>query len=80
METVRRILEVDRHEINYLRITIESYDRMAVVSTLDADMAMIELRIAPGCESFIDELLYSLKTDEGVKVEGRDIFWPGITI
>ena len=66
METVRRILKVDRHEINYLRVTIESYDGMAVVSTLDADMAMIEIKIAPGCESLIDELLFSLKSDEDI--------------
>ena len=35
METTKRTFLVDREEINYLRITLESYDGMAVVRTID---------------------------------------------
>jgi hypothetical protein len=65
MQTIRHIFRVDRRDINYLRTTIESYDGMAVVSTLDPDKAYLEIRIAPGCEQLITELLDSLR-EEGL--------------
>lgn len=68
METVKSVLWVDRREINYLRTTLESYDGMAVVRTLDPHKALIEIMIAPGCEHMISELLDSL-----IKIEGLNI-------
>jgi len=65
MQTIKRLFRVDRRDINYLRTTIESYDGMAVVSTLDPDKAYLEIRIAPGCEQLITELLDSLR-EEGL--------------
>ena len=35
METTKRIFKVDRQDIHYLRTTIESYDGMAVVRTVE---------------------------------------------
>ena len=66
METTRQVFRVDRREINYLRVTIESYDGMAVVSTVDPQEATIELQVSPGCEGILAELLRSLRVDEGV--------------
>jgi hypothetical protein len=66
METTRHIFRVDRQEINYLRVTIESYDGMAVVSTVDPQEATVEVQVSPGCETIISELLRSLIVDEGV--------------
>ena len=43
METTKHIFKVDRREINYLRVTIESYDGMALVKTIDPQSALIEL-------------------------------------
>ena len=65
MQTIKRHFRVDRKDINYLRTTIESYDGMAVVSTLDPFKAYLEIRISPGCEQLISELMDSLR-DEGV--------------
>ena len=65
MQTIRHIFRVDRSDINYLRTTIESYDGMAVVSTLDPGNAYLEIRISPGCEQLISELLDSLR-EEGI--------------
>jgi hypothetical protein len=64
--TSRRVYRVDRSEIAYLRTTLESYDGMAVVSTIDPYEARIEVAIAPGCEELIFGLLDSLKTNEGL--------------
>lgn len=67
MQTIRHIFRVDRRDINYLRTTIESYDGMAVVSTLDPGKAYLEIRISPGCEQLISELLDSLR-EEGLDI------------
>ena len=69
METIQRFFQVDRREINYLRLIIESYDGMAVVRTIDPYKAVIELRISPGCENIVFELLESLKKHEGIRID-----------
>lgn len=69
METIRRTFCVDRQEINYIRLTVESYDGMAVVRTIDPHTALIELLIAPGCEETVMELLSDICHREGVRLE-----------
>jgi hypothetical protein len=68
MEMIRRLLKVDRREINYLKITIESYDGMAIVKTIDPNAALIELQISPGCETLVFELLDSLENVESISI------------
>lgn len=68
MESIKRTFLVDRCEINYLRITLESYDGVAVVRTLDPHEAKIEIMISPGCEDLVSELLESLVKDEGLSI------------
>jgi hypothetical protein len=70
METTKRTFLVDRKDINYLRITIESYDGMAVVRTIDPNphKAKIEIMISPGCEDLISNLLESLRKNEGLDI------------
>jgi len=72
MQTIRHIFRVDRRDINYLRTTIESYDGMAVVSTLDPGKAYLEIRISPGCEQLISELLDSLR-EEGLDLDALKV-------
>ena len=68
MNTIKRYFLVDRGEINYLKLIIESYDGMAVVRTIDPYKAAIELRISPGCESLVFDLLDYLNKNEGIKL------------
>jgi len=68
METIKNIYRVDRREINYLRVTIESYDGMAVVRTIDPYEALIELQISPGCVDLISELLDYLRKNEAINL------------
>lgn len=68
METIKRLFHVDRKDINYLRSTIESYDGMAVVSTLNSRTAVIEIQIPPGFEEQVDELLDSLRNEDGISI------------
>ena len=73
MESVKRIFRVDRREINYLRVIIESYDGMGVVKTIDPYTALIEVRVSPGCEHLFSELACSLVQNEGILlVENTD--------
>jgi hypothetical protein len=62
------VLKVDRKDLSYLRWTVESYDGMALVSTLDPALAYVEIRIAPGCEGIVTDLLNHLAREEGVGV------------
>ena len=73
METTKRIFKVDREDIHYLRTTIESYDGMAVVRTVDPGEATIELLIAPGCENLISRLLAALREKEEIRLEAVGI-------
>ena len=57
---------MDRKDINYIRSTVESYNGMAVIKTLDPNVATIEIRISPGCEELVSELLDSLTEEEGI--------------
>ena len=72
METVRRVFSVDRSQIAYLRMTFESYDGMAVVKTLDARQALIEILVAPGCQDLVEQLVEDLVKREGVKLVPQD--------
>jgi len=66
------VLKVDRKDLSYLRWTVESYDGMALVSTLDPALAYVEIRIAPGCEGIVTDLLNHLAREEGVGVARLD--------
>ena len=68
METIKHIFKVDRREINYLKITIESYDGISVVRTIDPYEALIELQISPGCEILVLELLNALVEQESIQI------------
>jgi len=54
--TVRNYL-IDPHQIHYLRFIIEAYPGMAVVSTVDPELGLVSIAVAPGCESDILRVL-----------------------
>jgi hypothetical protein len=66
------VLKVDRKDLSYLRWTVESYDGMALVSTLDPTRSYVEIRIAPGCEGLVTDLLNHLAREEGVGIACLD--------
>jgi len=69
MQTIERVFRVDRKDIHYIRSTIESFDGMAVVTTLDPYEASIKIRISPGCEYLVLELLDSLVKEEDLYIK-----------
>jgi hypothetical protein len=68
VESIKEVFQVDRHEIAYLRVIFESYDGMAVVRTLDPWKALIEISVAPGCQTMVHELVEDLIKREGIKL------------
>ncbi len=66
METIKLTYLVKPKDISYLGWTIQSYDGIAVLKTIDPYKAIIELQISPGCEEVVFELLDALKEQEGI--------------
>ena len=71
LNCTKQIFKVDRREIHYLRFTLETYDGMALVSTIDPFVALIEVSMAPGCEKLVLELLDALKRDEWLRISSH---------
>ncbi len=69
MESVRLTFRVNRKDISYLRYTIESYDGMGIVKTLDPKSALIEVKTAPGCEETVRQLITAVQREDGIPVE-----------
>jgi len=81
LETTKWMFKVNREDIHYLRTTIEAYDGMAVVRTvepggdgslrrqMEPGEATIELLIAPGCEDLVLRLIAALREKEGIPLE-----------
>jgi len=74
MQTVKLIFRADRKDINYIRSTVESYSGLGVVKTLDPYSAIIEIRISPGCEKWVSELLDYLIENEGIYLTEEGYF------
>jgi len=72
METHKVLYRIPRRDIAYLRMTMESYDGMAVVRTVDPRAALVELQISPGCETFVQEILDHLTIQENIPLERID--------
>ena len=70
MHSLKKIYKVKRKDINYIRWTVESYDGMAVVRTVDPQTSYIEILISPGCEHWIESLIHSLREDEHIEIYG----------
>jgi hypothetical protein len=71
METCSHIFRVNPREINYVQVTLGSYDGMVAVRTIDPGAALIELQMAPGCEDFVFEVIKHLVEMENISM-GQD--------
>ena len=60
MQAQRWRYRVDRRAIAYLKFIIESYDNLALVTTVDPREGVVELQVPPGCEATVRELMADL--------------------
>lgn len=72
LRTVDRFYRVPSSAICYLRYTIESYDGIAVVSTVDPAQGLILVQTAPGCEDILDDLIDHLIKNEYIPIQKVD--------
>jgi hypothetical protein len=49
---------IDPVQIHYLRFILEAYEGIAVLSTIDRKMGLVQISAAPGCESDLDSILF----------------------
>jgi hypothetical protein len=60
LETTRRCYRVDRSRISFVKFILEAYDNVAVLSTVDPRRGLVQIRIAPGCETLVDGIVADL--------------------
>jgi hypothetical protein len=63
LKSTRKLFQVDRKMVAFIKFIFEAYDGIAVITTLDPYEAKIELNIAPGCEDDALHVLEDLKHD-----------------
>jgi len=44
-------------EIHYLRFTLEAYEGLATLTTLQPQLGLVQLNVAPGCEEDVRKIL-----------------------
>ena len=63
METIKKYYRVDRREICFLRFVFEAYDGIAVLTTVNPELGIVEINIPPDCEDEVEMVLQDLKKD-----------------
>jgi hypothetical protein len=67
LESVRKYYRVNRKDIAFLKFIFESYEGLAVVSTVDRGTGCVLLHISPGCveeaEAVIKDLGAALRIE-----------------
>lgn len=56
-KTTRRRYRVDRSQISFIKFILEAYDNVAVMSTIDPRQAIVQIAIAPGCETMVKGIM-----------------------
>ena len=60
MKTTNIFYRVNPPDIFFIRYVFEALDGIAVITTLPADKQVIVIRVAPGCEEDVHDVIESL--------------------
>lgn len=60
MKTSNQFYRVNPGDICFIRYVFEAQDGIAVITTLPSDKEVIAVRVAPGCESEVAEVVAGL--------------------
>ncbi|MBW2623699.1 MAG: DUF4911 domain-containing protein [Deltaproteobacteria bacterium] len=71
METTQVRLKIDRSKLSWLKFVMESYEGLALTTTLDPVAGLVLVSVALGAEKDVAELIESMRADLGI-VEGWD--------
>jgi hypothetical protein len=64
------IYRLDPHEIHYLKFTLEAYEGMAMLTTLDSQAGVVQLSVPPGREVPVQALMKALGREIELKRVG----------
>jgi len=62
-ECLKRHYIMPPAHVHILRFILEAYEGLGLITTLDPDLGLIELRVAPGCEEDLAQILNAEKDD-----------------
>ena len=74
MGCIERYFKLRRADIVFVKYTFEALDNLLVLTTVNRERDIIVLRIAPGCEAEVEDVLRSL---EGV-ISMEEVFDPDL--
>lgn len=60
MKTSNQFYRVNPGDICFIRYVFEAHDGIAVITTLPSDKQVIAVRVAPGCEQEVADVIESL--------------------
>jgi hypothetical protein len=63
LRSTRKVFQVERKSVGYIKFIFEAYDGIATITTIDPFPAKIEINIAPGSEIDVDKILDDLHKD-----------------
>ena len=63
MKSLKKYYRVDRRKIAYMKFTIEAYEGVGLLSTVDSGSGLVVLHIPPGREAEVDVIISDLKND-----------------
>ena len=67
MQTTQKLFRLERSEIAFVKFIFEAYDGIANLTTLDRQMGIVRLTIAPGCEwlalKIIEDLQHTIRIE-----------------
>jgi hypothetical protein len=59
-KSARKVFQVDRESVGYIKFIFEAYDGLAILTTIDPLVAIVEVKISPGSENDVEEILEDL--------------------
>ncbi|MCX7822565.1 MAG: DUF4911 domain-containing protein [Syntrophobacterales bacterium] len=69
-ESTRRYYRVHPEDICYLTFTLEAYEGLAIVTTVNKELGIVRVHIAPGWEEEFDAIV---KSEAWIRMEAVEI-------
>ena len=63
MESTIQYYRVDRRKIGFMKFIFEACEGIVTITTVDAALGLVSLRIPPGCEGEVAAVIKDLEKD-----------------
>lgn len=75
MECTQVCLKIGRKKLSWLKYVLESYEGLAMCTTLDSQAGLVRVSIAPGAEEDVRKILISLQPELDLVNGWGDASW-----